>query len=182
MHANCIWLVSASQLRKCQTSFFAASLLFFVESSSAGNWDFVDFFYYPIVFPLHPPGVQTVRDAVEGLHTRTLARCTLIFTVGLESTRTTRGQSRMHVGSGCKEVQRQSAYTSQNKPLCLSFSNIIPENRFGKYNTMKMQAALRATDTQLNHLTKSCVWGFFVFKCLHMQGGKKIPILLTTAA
>lgn len=161
MHANCIWLVSASQLRKCQTSFFAASLLFFVERSSAGNWDFVDFFYYPIVFPLHPPGVQTVRDAVEGLHTRTLARCTLIFTVGLESTRTTRGQSRMHVGSGCKEVQRQSAYTSQNKPLCLSFSNIIPENRFGKYNTMKMQAALRGHRHTAQSFDQVMCLGFF---------------------
>lgn len=182
MHANCIWLVSASQLRKCQTSFFAASLLFFVERSSAANWDLVDFFYYPIVFPLHPPGVQTVRDAVVGQHARTLARCTLLFTVGLESTRTTRGQSRIHVGSGCKEVQRQSAYTSQNKP-CLSFSNIIPQKTDLENTTQwKCNLLWGATDTQLNHLTKSCVWVFFVFKCLHMQGGGEIPILLTTAA
>lgn len=39
---------------------------------------------------------------------RTLARRTLIFMVGLESTRTTRVRSRMHVGSGCKNVQRQT--------------------------------------------------------------------------
>lgn len=89
-------------------------------------------------------------------HARTLARCTLLFTVGLESTRTTRGQSRIHVGSGCKEVQRQSAYTSQNKP-CLSFSNIIPQKTDLENTTQwKCNLLWGATDTQLNHLTKSC--------------------------
>lgn len=74
----------------------------------------------------------------------------------------------MHVGSGCKNVLRQTASTGQNKPSCLSFSNIIPENRFWKHSTMKLRSALWGPQTHSFIISTSHVSVFCLLSCLHM--------------